>query len=610
MVISFRRPSPEPLVKEPTMSWTGRFCQLLRGASSRRNLSRRRANHRFRPKLEQLEGRLVPTIFLDSPRGANLNNFQIFAMNDDGSSFTNLNKDPLQDQHPAASPDGTKVLFDRDYGTPFIANKQIAVMNADGSNDVRLTNATGINDTQPAWSPDGGKIAFVRQQNADAKSQIYVMNADGSNVKLVSDGTANDTAPAWVNNNLIVFASDRSGNGDIYTVAATGGAPTNLTPNSPAAEGDPRAFTGPNGSKIVFERNVADPNNPLAQQQYQIMVMNADGSNVTNVSKNTFNDQVPTWSPDGTKIAFQSSRDGGGFEIFVMNADGSSPKRVGPDSGAGDLYDPSWATGGLAGAPAHTAYFTDGAGRIWKLTNGVGTQTTGFATRLSAGHDAAGNEQLYFTDGSNKLWVYTSAGQFISTGAFATRLAAANGRCYFTDGNNRIYVYNDATGAATDTTGYATRLAAGLDANNADQLYFTDGNNKIYRYTTAGKFTDMGIFGTRIAGGSGKVFLTDGNNQIWTASDLNAYTQTAAFGTQISVGADGNNNDQLYFTDGAGKLSLFKLGKANNTAAFAKNVAAGSSFLAFTDGSNKVWTSDDTGAFSQTAYAGVLLSVP
>jgi hypothetical protein len=69
---------------------------------------------------------------------------------------------------------------------------------------------------------------------------------------------------------------------------------------------------------------------------------------------------------------------------------------------------------------------------------------------------------------------------------------------------------------------------------------------------------------------------------------------------QISAGADANNNDQIYFTDGANKLYRYKLAQTTGTAAFAKNFAAGSGFVAFTDGNNKVWTSDDTGAFSQT----------
>ena len=73
------------------------------------------------------------------------------------------------------------------------------------------------------------------------------------------------------------------------------------------------AFPGTNG-KIAFESN-RDGNE-------EIYVMNADGTNQTNLTNNAARDYVPAWSPDGSKIAFGSTRDGND-EIYVMNADGS-----------------------------------------------------------------------------------------------------------------------------------------------------------------------------------------------------------------------------------------------------------------------------------------------
>jgi Tol biopolymer transport system component len=51
--------------------------------------------------------------------------------------------------------------------------------------------------------------------------------------------------------------------------------------------------------------------------------MNADGTNVQQLTDNDHYDENPVWSPDGTRIAFESDRDGG-WEIFVMNADGTN----------------------------------------------------------------------------------------------------------------------------------------------------------------------------------------------------------------------------------------------------------------------------------------------
>jgi hypothetical protein len=278
-------------------------------------------------------------------------------------------------------------------------------------------------------------------------------------------------------------------------------------------------------------------------------------------------------------------------QVFAANADSSS-------------------VAAAAVPPPSTAYFTDGNNRLWKLSNGAAAPTAAFATRLSAGHDSAGNEQLYFTDGNNKLWICTNAGQFIQTAAFATRISAGNGQCFLTDGNNRLCIFNDATNLAVETPGFATRLSAGRDTNNADQVYFTDGNNEVFRCDLARQITDMHVFASRIAGGTHEVFFTDGNDRLWTATDFNVNTPTGTFATRLSAGPDANNTDLLYFTDATNKLNSFQLGHVKSTPAFAKNVAAGTGFLALTDGANKVCTSDETGNFNQTAYFAQLVSVP
>jgi TolB protein len=99
---------------------------------------------------------------------------------------------------------------------------------------------------------------------------------------------------------------------------AGGGAEINLT-----ATGTPgltaTAPLPPDGSKIVFTSK-RDGN-------YEIYVMNADGSGQTRVTDDPAGDHYPTWSPDGTKIAFASKRDGD-FDIYVMNPDGSGQTRL------------------------------------------------------------------------------------------------------------------------------------------------------------------------------------------------------------------------------------------------------------------------------------------
>lgn len=112
-----------------------------------------------------------------------------------------------------------------------------------------------------------------------------------------------------------------------------GGSQVRLT-NNPSVDDYPG--WSPDGSRVVFQSD--------RDGDVEIFVMDSDGSNVIQLTNNTYTDSQPRWSPDNSKIAFTSNRDGNA-EIYVMNTDGSSQTRVTNNSVA-DNY-PAWSPDGM-----------------------------------------------------------------------------------------------------------------------------------------------------------------------------------------------------------------------------------------------------------------------
>jgi CSLREA domain-containing protein len=152
---------------------------------------------------------------------------QIFVMNIDGSNPTNLTSNLLIAGDPAFSPKGDKIAFE--------SNQQIFVMDSNGTGQTPLTDTSRAED--PTFSPDGNKIAFESDRDGGGdpnKQDIYVMNADGSNPVRLTDDPARDAQPAFSpDGKKIAFVSERDGDDeDIFVMNAGGTNQTNLTPNT------------------------------------------------------------------------------------------------------------------------------------------------------------------------------------------------------------------------------------------------------------------------------------------------------------------------------------------------------------------------------------------
>ena len=135
--------------------------------------------------------------FAHGPGVADGPNLDIFVMNEDGSlPWNQLTFDALGNNGPRFSPDGRKIAFQsaRD------GNTEIYVMNADGTEQTRLTNYPG-SDAFPNWAPDGQKIIFHRQvfdlEHPGGVNQLFIMNADGSDQTQITFPPTTNMFPAW-----------------------------------------------------------------------------------------------------------------------------------------------------------------------------------------------------------------------------------------------------------------------------------------------------------------------------------------------------------------------------------------------------------------------------
>ena len=205
----------------------------------------------------------------------------------------------------------SRVAYIAETGPKANRVKRLAIMDSDGANHRFLTNGQNIVLT-PRFSPDYKSIVYLSY--AAKRPRIYVYEIGSGKQRLVTEGGSAAFAPRWSpDGRTILYSMATGGNTDIYAVPATGGTPRRLT-TSPGI--DVGGSFSPDGRRIVFESDRSGGQ--------QIYTMNADGSDQQRISFGGGRHATPEWSPRGDLSAF--TKIAGNFRIGVMTPSGGGER--------------------------------------------------------------------------------------------------------------------------------------------------------------------------------------------------------------------------------------------------------------------------------------------
>ena len=231
----------------------------------------------------------------------------------------------------------SKVVFESERD----GTSEIYIMNENGTNQTRLTYISNSFNYNAKWSPNKEKIIFTSYSYDHDSYYLYSINSDGSNLKKLTNDFTDSYRALWTyNGKKMVYVSDVLNSSgvlvpQIFSIDGDGNNLKNLTNDLSYEFSQPSLKAG--GDKIVFrgvKNGISD-----------IFVMNIDGSGkvqITNrASKNETSNYnyTPKWSPDETKIAYQTDQ-GGISSIWTMQSDGEDKKRISSESSGNPIWSP------------------------------------------------------------------------------------------------------------------------------------------------------------------------------------------------------------------------------------------------------------------------------
>ena len=248
---------------------------------------------------------------------------QLCLMNADGSGWKRLTERIANDYYPAFSPDGTRIVYVSNQTGLFEIYLRYPAL----SDEQQISDGFG-NLSAPDISPDGKSVIYAAKF-AGGDSSIWVMNIDGSQSHPLTDSKWNEVDPSWSPDGAqIAFAASRGGYVEIFTMNADGSDIRQVTNGVQGIGG--RSSWSPDGRWLAF---YAGPRGD--RDIYLVEVASGTTLRLTYGGNNT----APCFSPDGSWLVFSSSRDGD-HELYEMRVDGSQVTQI-TDNDYDD-WQPSW----------------------------------------------------------------------------------------------------------------------------------------------------------------------------------------------------------------------------------------------------------------------------